>query len=235
MKLENQTAVVSGGGRGIGKAICHFLAREGADIVTFSRTEKEIKQTEKEIGDLGVKAFGLVADVRNKEDVRRVTKKALKEFSKIDILVNNAGVCRYKTFWDIRDKDWNEIVDTNLEGVILCTREVLNQMIKQKRGKIINISSQAGKRPFFGLSVYCATKYGVNGFTKALARDLEKYSNIKVYAVCPGATATKMYFDMIPDADLKTLLKPEEVAKIVLKLALPNAKVKSGSLVDIYK
>lgn len=235
MKFKNQTVMVTGGGRGIGKAICLLFAQEGANIVTFSRTEKEIKQTEKELRSLGAKAFGLVADVRKKEDIQKVIKKAIKEFSKIDILVNNAGVCQYKEFWDIKDKDWNEMVDTNLKGVIWCTQEVLPYLIKQKRGKIINISSLAGKRSYWGLAVYCATKYGVCGFTKTLALDLKKYPKIKAYAVCPAEVATKMYFDIEPNADPKKILKPEEVANVVLELCLPSVKIKSEDMVDIYK
>lgn len=234
MKLKNQVAIVTGGGRGIGRAICKSLALDGCNIVTFSRTKNEIKSIEKEIRDLGVEAYGFKADVRSKKDVGKVVKSCIDQFGKIDILINNAGICVFKSILEISDEKWNEIVDTNLKGVIICTRAVLPCMIKHGYGRIINISSLAGQRGVWHLAVYCATKFGVRGFTQSLAKEIEDL-NIKTYAVCPGACATSMYFSMIPDADPKTLLKPEDVAKVVHSLCLPDVKTPSGADVNVEK
>lgn len=234
MKLKNQVAIVTGGGRGIGKEICKKLASDGCNIVTFSRTLSEIKATEKEIKKIGVKALGFVADVRNKKEVSAVVERCLDQFGKIDILVNNAGVAEFRPFLEISDKKWNEIIDINLKGVIICTKLVLPYMIKKGYGRIINIASGAGQRGFYGLVPYCASKFGVRGFTQSLAMEIEN-PNIKIYAVCPGAVATSMYFKMVPDADPKTLLKPEDVAKVVYSLCLPKTKVSSGADVNVKK
>lgn len=234
MKLKNQVAIITGGGRGIGKEICKKLASDGCNIVTFSRTKSEIKNTEKEIRKIGVEVLGFVADVRNKKDVSTVVKKCLNQFGKIDILVNNAGVAEFKPFLESKDEKWNEIIDINLKGVIICTKLVLPHMVKRGYGRIINIASEAGQRGFSGLAVYSASKFGVRGLTQSLAEEIDN-PNIKFYAVCPGAVATSMYFNMIPDADPKTLLKPEEVAKVVYPLCLPNVKNPSGADVNIEK
>jgi 3-oxoacyl-[acyl-carrier protein] reductase len=234
MKLKNQVAIVTGGGRGIGKEICKKLASDGCNIVTFSRTLSEIKNIEKEIKKLGVKALCLVADVRNKKEVSIVVKKCLNQFGKIDILVNNAGVAEFKPFLEIKDAQWNEIIDINLKGVIICTKLVLPHMVKSGYGRIINISSGAGQRGFSGLAVYCASKFGVRGLTQSLAEEIEN-QDIKTYTVCPGAVATSMYFNMIPDADPKDLLKPEEVAEVVYSLCLAKVKTSLGADVNVTK
>jgi NAD(P)-dependent dehydrogenase (short-subunit alcohol dehydrogenase family) len=238
MKLDGKTAVVTGGGRGIGRTIALALAKEGADIATFSRTESEIKSVNKEILSLGRNSIAMVADVRKSSDVKRVFKEALKKFGKIDILINNAGIAMLKLHHEMTEKEWDAIIDTNLKGVFLCCKEVLPNMLKQKSGVIVNISSGAGKTGFPEFSAYSASKFGVIGFTESIAHENEN-KGIRVYAVCPGSIDTKLYWSLYPKRAHerlgRPLLKPEYVAEKVLQLCLPSCNIRSGSTVEIYE
>ena len=229
MKLKNQAAIVTGSARGIGRAIVIALAKEGCNIVVNSRTKKEVDATAKEIEELGAGVLPVVADVSNEKDIERMVEAAMKKFGRIDILVNNAGVAVYKDFTKTGKEDWDNIIDINLKGIFLCTKAVLPIMQKRQYGRIINISSGAGKTGIAGLAVYCASKFGVIGFTEALADELP--DDIKVYAVCPGGVDTKMYVSMFGE---HPSLKPEDIAKKALPLCMPDTKTRSGSSIEVY-
>ncbi len=229
MKLKGQVAIVTGSARGIGRAIAIALAKEGCDVVINSRTKKEVDVTTKEIEKLGVEVLPVVADVSNEKEVNKMINATIKKFGRIDILVNNAGIGLYKDFAKMSSEEINSILDTNLKGLILCTKNTLPHMIKRNYGRIINISSGAGKTGIAGLAVYCATKFGVIGFTEALAGELP--NDIKVYAVCPGGVDTKMYVSMFSE---HPSLKPEDIAKKTLPLCMPDVKTKSGSSIEVY-
>jgi 3-oxoacyl-[acyl-carrier protein] reductase len=234
MRLKGKAALVTGAGRGIGRAIALALAREGCDLAICSRTTKELYRTAREIQKLGREVFAAPCDVRKASQVQKFVEGALRNFGKIDILVNNAGVAIWKRLDETSEDEWDKVLDTNLKGPFLFCKFIVPHMRKRKEGVIVNISSGAGKKGYGNFSVYCASKFGVVGLTESLADELSK-EKVRVYAVCPGGVATKMYFELEPEAREEQLLKPEEVAELVVKLCLPDSKTKSGSAVDIYK
>lgn len=228
MSLAGQTALVTGGSKGIGRAICLALAKEGANIIIAARNESEIKETMDKLKEMGSKSLAIQADVRSEEDVRRLISMTIDKCGKLDILINNAGVAYKKRLEETTLEEYEKIIDTNLKGVFLCTKYAIPYIRGSKNGKIINISSVGGLHGLSEFSVYCASKFGVNGITESIASELE--GEIKVYTVCPGAVDTDMYrslFSNIPP------LKPEHIAEKVLELASPDSKVTSGKIIEI--
>jgi len=230
MRLKNHVAIVTGSTMGIGLATAKELAKEGCNIVVNSRTKKNIEKASNEIQKLGAESIGIEADVSNSIEVRNLVKETMKKFGRIDILINNAGVIVYKDFKDTTKKEDDYVVDINLKGTLHCTKEVLPIMIKQKYGRIINISSGAGKTGIPGMSVYSATKFAIVGFTESIADELKK-TGIKVYAICPGGVDTRMYTSTFGE---KPSLKPLDIAKKILPLCMPDVKTKSGSSIEVY-
>jgi len=228
--LKGKVTIVTGAGRGIGKAIALLLAEQGCNVVIFSRTEKEIKDAEKEIKKKA-DVLALKADVSKLNDVKKVVKETIKKFGKINILINNAGVAMYRPLLNNNDKEIDAILDINLKGLIHFTKEALPYIEKGDYGRIVNISSGLGKFGMANFTVYCATKFGVVGFTEALAGELK--GNVKVYTVCPGGTYTKMYLDMFPGSSKYQLDSPEKVAKVVLKVCMPDCGIRNGAVVDV--
>lgn len=233
MRLKDKVAIVTGGNRGIGKAIAITLAKEGCNIFIAARDQKKMKEAEKEIKNSGVNVLTIKCDVRNSKDVKKVVEETMKKIGRIDILVNNAGVAYYKTLVETTEQEYDEIMDVNVKGIFLFTKNVLPIMIKQHNGVIVNISSGAGKSGFANLAAYCASKFAVNGFTEALAEEVGDYG-IRVYAVCPGTVDTDMVRN-IPAFRYIPKLKPEDVAKKVVDLCLPRCTTPSGSAVDVAK
>lgn len=194
MKLEGKKAIVTGGGTGIGKAIALEFASAGADIVVCSRNTQTIEKVRDEITALGRDSLAIPMDVRVKEQVDNMVQKVIDEFGRIDILVNNAGINRPTPVLDLTEDTWNLIFDTNLKGLFFCTQAVARHMVKQKAGKIINISSTASlgaNEP--GQAAYAASKIGVNAFTKACAREFGPYG-INVNAIAPGRILTPLIY-----------------------------------------
>ena len=231
MLLDNKVAVITGGGRGIGKAIALELAKNGADIVIASRDKKEIDSAAKEITALGRKALTVKTDVTKLTDIKNMVKKTVKELGKIDILVNNAGILFHGPFEDIKHEQIDATVDVNLLGTMHVTREVIPELKKQKEGLIINISSVAGKEGYVDLAVYSATKFGVIGFTESIAGELEN-ENIRVYAICPTATQTKMWEQI---SDQPAAHVPGDVALEIIHLIKNRKKIHPGSAINVKK
>ena len=225
--LKGKVAIVTGGGRGIGKSIALLLADYECKVVIFSRTEKELKETEKEIKQKNVDVLALRADVSKLNDVKRVINGTIKKFVKINILVNNAGIAVYKSLSETNSNEIDNTIDINLKGLIHFTKESLPYIEKENYGRIVNISSGLGKFGMANFAVYCATKFGVIGFTEAIAEELK--NNVKAYTVCTGGTDTKMY----PGTNRAFLDKPEKVAKVVLKVCMPDCRIKNGATVDV--
>lgn len=237
MKLENKVAIVTGSGRGIGRATAIELAKEGAKVVVSDIDLKECRNVCNEIKKIGSDAIAVRCDVSQKRDVETMIKKSIQTFQRIDILVNNAGVFLMKPFVQMTEKDWNFVLDINLKGVFLCTNAVVKQMVKQKSGKIISITSIAGKVGFMNTSAYCASKAGIINLTRELAMELSPY-NINVNAIAPGVIATKMTEDMLRDKKTKEGLlantplgrvgKPKEIGKAVVFLASSDSDFITG-------
>lgn len=189
MNLINKTAVVTGAGRGIGKAIALALAEQGADVVVAARTQSEIDAVAGEIMKLGRKAFAVKADVSEKNDVQRLFSRTEEEFGTVHILVNNAGIGSFAQVADLKVEDFDRMWRVNMRGVFLCTQSVLPLMMKQKSGDIINIASLAGRNAFVGGAGYSATKWALIGFSRSLMLEVRKH-NIRVITLCPGSVDT---------------------------------------------
>ncbi len=228
MSLAGQTALVTGGSKGIGRAICFALAREGANIVIAARHENEIKDTVDKLKAMNSESLAIQADVRSEEDVRRLISIIIDKCGRLDILINNAGVACKKRLEETTLEEYEKMMDTNLKGVFLCTKYAIPYLKESKNGKIINISSVGGIHGLPEFSIYCASKFGVNGITESIASEL--IGEIKVYSVCPGAVDTDMYMSIYSD---RPRLKPENIAEKVLELASPDSKVASGKIIEI--
>lgn len=228
MSLAGQTALVTGGNKGIGRAICFALAKEGANIVIAARKESETRETLDKLKSMGAKAIGIQVDVRKEEDVRRLISTVIDKCGNLDILVNNAGVACKRRIEDTTLEEYDIIMDTNLKGVFLCTKYAIPYIKRSKNGKIINVSSAGGVHGLPEFSVYCSSKFAVNGLTEAIASELE--GQIKVYSICPGAVDTDMYRSIYAN---RPDLKPEHIAQKVLELASPDSKVPSGKIIEV--
>jgi len=224
VKLKDKVAIVTGSSRGMGRAIALALAREGANIVVnYQRSETEANQVVDEINALS-RAIAIRADVSILHQVDSMVEKALDAFQRIDILVNNAGINIRKPLVELTEEMWDKVIDVNLKGTFLCTKAVAQVMLKQKSGRIVNISSIAGLMGRHGASSYAAAKGGVIGFTKTMASELGPY--IQVNAVAPGFIGTEMTRSLGKEFESKvserTPLKrwgePEEVAETVVFL-----------------
>lgn len=193
MRLEGKVAIITGANRGIGKEIALAYAREGAHLVlnTFLLTKEEQKLVEEQFNAFNQKTILIDGDITNQSTINKLTRTALEEFGKIDILVNNAGILTQALIQDMTEDTWDEMINLDLKSVFLTTRSVVNQMIKQKSGRIINIASQIGQKGGYELSHYAAAKAGVIGFTKSIAIELGRYG-ITANCIAPGPIETEI-------------------------------------------
>lgn len=214
-ELHGQTAVVTGGGRGIGRSIALRLAEEGMDIVLAARTEEEIGQVAATIRNRGSDAIAVPTDVTDTDDVAALFDQAREAFEHVDLLVNNAGTSTNGELWELSEDEWTTVIDVNLNGTFRCAREALvGGMLERNEGTIVNMGSLTGKVGFAGTSAYGASKHGIQGLTNTLAKEL-KDTDIRVNAVCPGQVATKMTDDIAEVDRLET----EDISDIVVFLA----------------
>jgi len=216
-RIENQVAIVTGGTKGIGKAIATGLMEQRAKVVVCARNKAEVDRNVAELAAKGEgRIAGTVCDVSNLEQVRSLAAFAAERFGGIDILVNNAAVGLFASISDITPEQWRQVIDTNLTGVFYCCHAVIPHLKKRGGGYIINISSLAGKNPFKGGSAYNASKFGLNGFSEAIMQDL-RYDNIRVSYVMPGSVNTRFgQHEVSSDSSWK--LAPEDVAQVVVGL-----------------
>ena len=214
MKLENKVAIVTGGGRGIGKATALALAREKAKVVVVSRTLAEVEAVADEIIKNGQEALAIPADVSQKSAVDAMVKQTVERFGKIDILVNSAGVAIHNPIPNIREEDWDLTMAVNLKGIFLCTQAVFSHMCNQGYGHIVNVSSMSGKRGNANFGAYAASKFGVIGFTESTYNEGIQYG-VKATAICPGPVDTKMRRDN-HEEDLTKIMQPEDIADVIL-------------------
>ena len=237
--LEGQTALVTGASRGIGKAIAISLAQEGAEvIINYSSSLENANMVVSEISSFGGKAYPLRADISNENSVNELIKTVLDKNNKIDVLVNNAGITKDGLLMRMKTDDWQKVLDLNLSGVFYCTRAVSRQMLKQKKGRIINITSVVGLMGNPGQANYSAAKAGVVGLTQSSAKEFAS-RGITVNAVAPGFISTDMTKDLNSDAILTAIPlgrfgDPEDVAGVVRFLAAdPSAAYITGQTIQV--
>jgi len=238
MKLENKTAIVTGASRGIGKIIAQTLAAEGASLVCVDLNDCD--QTVGEIEAAGGTAVSMSGNVTRLLEMEKIAQAVIDRFERIDILVNNAGVTRDGLILTMPEEDFRLVVETNLFGTFNCTKAVAQQMMFQKSGRIVNISSVASTRGGRGQSNYAASKAGINGFTRSAAVEMAS-KKVTVNAIAPGVIETEMsqevvrrakdtVMDMIP---LKRLGKPKDIANMVLFLASDEAAYVTGQIFHV--
>ncbi len=233
-------ALVTGAAQGIGRAIALLLARNGADIVVSDINLEKAEETAKEIRAIGPKATAVRVDVSNLSDVERMVEAIIEKLAKIDILVNNAGITRDKLILRMTEEDWDAVLGVNLKGTFNCTKTVIRHMAKQRSGKIVNIASVVGEMGNAGQANYSASKAGVIGLTKTIAREYAQ-RGINVNAIAPGYIETPMT-DALPEKakeELKKLIpmerlgKPEDVAEAVLFLVCEESSYITGQVLNV--
>jgi len=241
-RLQGKIALVTGASRGIGRAIAKLFAEEGAKVViNYSRSEKEAASLAEEIKQQGGEALLVKADVSQAQEVKEMIKKVADEFGRIDILVNNAGILIQSPFLESTEDMWDTMMAVNLKGSYLCAKEVAPLMLKQKSGKIINISSVSGlaQKSALGNVPYAASKAGVIGLTRSLAVNLGP--TINVNAICPGLVETDMSASLPPErrripveeAPLQRIGRPEEIASAALFLASEESDFITGEAITV--
>ena len=241
MLLENEVAIVTGGTKGIGKAICLLFAEQGARVVAnFSKDVDAAENLKKEAKSMGLSLGLFKADVTQFDQVKTMVEETAAQYGKIDILVNNVGLVRDNFLMLMSDEDWESLVRANLTSLFYCSRIVIRKMIAQKKGKIINVSSISGILGTPGQANYAATKGGMISFTKSLARELGPF-NIHVNAVAPGLIDSEVVSKMpkdkvdaiIKSSSLGRIGKPEEVAQAVLFLASDRSNYITGQTIVV--
>jgi len=239
-QLTNQIAVVTGAGRGIGRAIALKFANEGADIVVVSRTQENSEKVANEIRALGRKAWAHAVDVANAEAVNAAAEKILTECGKVDVLVNNAGVTRDGLLMRMADADWDTVLNTNLKGAFLVTKGFSRAMLKARTGRIINISSVIGLIGNAGQCNYAASKAGLIGFTQSCAREFAA-RGVTVNAIAPGFIETDMTSELtealkaeiLKKIPLGTLGQGEDIAAAALYLAAASGRYVTGQVLTV--
>jgi 3-oxoacyl-[acyl-carrier protein] reductase len=240
MNLTDKVAIVTGGGRGIGRAIALKLAELGATVVVSDILDKEAEEVAGEIKAAGGKSLAVLADVSLAADVARLVEETIKACGRIDILVNNAGIARDQLLLRMSEEDWDRVLDVDLKSVFLCTKAVLRPMVKQRRGRIISLSSIAGVMGNKGQANYASAKAGIIGFTRSIAREVGS-RGITVNAIAPGSIETEMTQQL--EEEWKEELKkriplgyfgtPRDVAEAVAFLASDEAGYITGQVLGV--
>ncbi|MCM3767956.1 3-oxoacyl-[acyl-carrier-protein] reductase [Neobacillus niacini] len=241
MNLEGKAALVTGASRGIGREIALELARQGANVaVNFAGSEAKANEVVDEIKALGRDAFTVKCDVANPDEVTDMVKTAVDRFGRLDIVVNNAGITRDNLLMRMKEQEWDDVINTNLKGVFLVTKAVTRQLMKQRSGRIINITSVVGISGNPGQANYVAAKAGVIGLTKTTAKELAS-RNITVNAIAPGFITTDMTdqlpedvkAEMLKQIPLARLGEPKDIAKMTAFLASDDASYITGQTLHI--
>jgi 3-oxoacyl-[acyl-carrier protein] reductase len=239
-QLENQIAVVTGAGRGIGRAIALKLAAHGADIAAVDLKTEFVQETVEEVRKLGRKAWAVAANVSEAASVEAAAEQILKEAGRVDILVNNAGITKDGLLMRMSEADWDAVLDINLKGTFLFSKAFSRTFIKQRSGRIVNIASVIGLIGNAGQCNYAASKAGVIGFTKSVARELAS-RGVTANAIAPGFIETKMTEALGPEAragllkqiPLASLGQPDDVAEAALFFASPAARYVTGQVLAV--
>ena len=238
--LSDKVAIVTGASRGIGRSIALALASQGAKVVASARNAEALAELIAKIKSQGGDALAVVGDVAVEDDANNLVKKAVEAYGQVDIFINNAGITRDGLLLRMKNADWDAVLDTNLKGAFLCTRAVAKVMSKQRSGRIINISSVVGEMGNAGQANYCASKAGLLGLTKSVARELAR-RNVTVNAITPGFITTEMTEDMTEKAqetmtEQIPLGRPgsaEDVANAVIFLASEQSAYITGQVLGV--
>jgi len=240
-KQTQRTALITGSTRGIGKETALLLLQKELNVIISSRSQQSVDNVIQEIHDKfpskKENILGIKCDVSQQSDVKSLLDITIKTFGKIDILVNNAGIVYFKSIMDTTEEEWDNTIDTNLKGIFLFTKEVLPYILENKSDSIIiNVSSGAGKSGFPNLSAYCASKFGVIGFTESIANEVAD-NNVKVMTICPGGVDTKMIEDIVNNGytlSNRKLMKPEQVANKIYDMISNQKDYYNGQSVEFY-
>lgn len=223
--LKGKKALITGAGKGIGKALAIAFAKEGISVALLSRTNTDLEKVAEEVRAFGVEALVVEADVSNLNSVNNAADKVLKSFGTIDILINNAGIGKFGNFMDLEPSAWEEVININLMGTYYVTRAFLPQMIERKVGDIINISSTAGLNGNAMTSAYSASKFGLIGMTDSLMKEVRKH-NIRVNCLIPSTVATDMAMDLkLTDGNPEKVMQPEDIAELLVSQLKLNRRV----------
>lgn len=223
--LKGKNAIITGAGRGIGRAIAIALANEGVNVGLLARSEEHLQEVVKETEAQGVKAVYAIADVSSNDEVTKAIHSLTSELGTVDILINNAGIAKFGKFMDLDVEEWEKIIQVNLMGVYYVTRAVLPGMIEQQSGDIINISSSAGQKGAPITSAYSASKFGVMGITESLAMEVRKH-NIRVSALTPSTVATDLAIDNdLTDGNPDKVMQPEDIAEFIVSQLKLNKRI----------
>ncbi len=233
MGFNEKTIVITGSGRGLGRQIAFSFAESGANVVVTARTEKEIKQTAEKINrEKEGKAIYVSADISNEKDVKNLVKRTVKKFNKVDILINNAAIHEANTILETDLSTWKKIIEVNLTGTFLCSKEFGQVMKNQKGGKIINISSTAANNYFPGFGAYTASKSGINGLSMVLYEELHEF-NINVLTLNLGLVNTQYTRERIKNGNPDEWIQPENLAEVIKYFSSNKADIISGTTIDI--
>jgi len=238
MRLRDKVAIVTGGGGGIGRAIALAYAREGANVAIADVSISKAEKVQQEIVDLQRRALAIYCDVSKEEDVKHMARRVVEELGAVDILVNSAGIAIRSHVVDMKVEDWDSTMAVNLRGPFLCAQAVLPYMMKQCSGKIINISSDSGKKGWATGSAYCASKFGLLGLTEALAKEVADEYGINVNAICPGLVDTQMARSAMAEAgtepDWSKVTRPDDIANVAVFLASDESSAMFGASIDVF-
>ena len=230
------TALVTGGGRGIGKETAIQLSKMGMNVIVCSRSQNEIDSAVKLIKSAGNgQIIGRKCDVSVSSQVNHLVNEALEIYGRLDVLINNAGVSYVRKLIDTTEEQWDKTLNINLKGAFLLCKAIVPHMINNNAGVIINVSSGAGKVGFEDISAYCASKFGMIGLTESLAREVASY-NIRIMTICPGEVATKMQEDVDPqyyELNKHKMLDPREVAEKIADMIFNDSDYNNGISVDL--
>jgi 3-oxoacyl-[acyl-carrier protein] reductase len=231
-----KTALVTGGGRGIGKETAILLSKKGLNLIICSRNQREIDSVVKEIKSFGNdKIIGRECDVSISSQVNKLVNEVLGIFGRVDLLINNAGISYVKRLIDTSEEQWDSTLDINLKGSFLLCKAIVPHMIEHDFGVVVNVSSGAGKVGFKDISAYCASKFGMIGLTESLAREVADY-NVRVMTICPGQVATKMQKDIDPlnyELNNHKMLSPTRVAEKIAEMIFKPKQYPNGFTVDL--
>ncbi|RKD69481.1 3-oxoacyl-[acyl-carrier-protein] reductase [Sinobaca qinghaiensis] len=239
-RLEGKTAVITGGGRGIGAATAGKFLEEGANVVVVDVNQDDLDHVVNEAGEQQERILGIKADITSKQDIDHVLAESVRTFTRVDILINNAGITADSQLLKMEEEDWDKVINVNLKGVFLMTQKAAALMKEQQSGVILNASSVVGVYGNFGQTNYAASKFGINGMTKTWAKELGRYK-IRVNSVAPGFILSPMT-EKMPEkaltmmkekAVLGTLGRPEDIANAYAFLASDEASFITGAVLNV--